>query len=184
MKNKAFTLIELLVVIAIIGILATVVLSSLGSAREKARDARRQSDLSEIGKALQLWALEYGDMYESLATQNCGFEVQTSYDGAYYGGGFMNSNHSIQTSYAVNSVMECLVNEGYLPSEIHDPIGRVEGNATASNDSHLYMKATCAEGTYLYAKLEGKPQSTTATDDTCHAGADTSFGINYYIKID
>lgn len=56
MKNKkGFTLIELLVVIAIIGILSSVVLASLSTARAKSRDARRISDLGQIQLALELY---------------------------------------------------------------------------------------------------------------------------------
>ena len=50
-KNKGFTLIELLVVITIIGILAGMVLVSVGGGRPKARDARRLSDFHEIPAA-------------------------------------------------------------------------------------------------------------------------------------
>ena len=50
MKNfkKGFTLIELLVVVAIIGILASVVLASLNSARNKGKDAAVKSQLSSM----------------------------------------------------------------------------------------------------------------------------------------
>jgi len=47
-KNKGFTLIELLVVIAIIGILSSVVLASLSSARNKGKDAAVKSQLASM----------------------------------------------------------------------------------------------------------------------------------------
>jgi prepilin-type N-terminal cleavage/methylation domain-containing protein len=55
MKKRGFTLIELLVVIAIIGILASIVLASLDSARKKGRDARRVADIKQIQLALELY---------------------------------------------------------------------------------------------------------------------------------
>lgn len=53
--SRGFTLIELLVVIAIIGILSSVVLASLNSARVKGRDARRVSDVKQLQLALELY---------------------------------------------------------------------------------------------------------------------------------
>ena len=53
--NKGFTLIELLVVIAIIGLLSSVVLASLNSARVKARDARRTADIKQLQTAFELY---------------------------------------------------------------------------------------------------------------------------------
>jgi len=53
-QTRGFTLIELLVVIAIIGILASVVLASLNSARDKGEDAATKSNLNNIRAQAEL----------------------------------------------------------------------------------------------------------------------------------
>ncbi|MBP6857827.1 MAG: prepilin-type N-terminal cleavage/methylation domain-containing protein [Candidatus Pacebacteria bacterium] len=52
--KKGFTLIELLVVIAIIGILASVIMVSINSARRKARNSKRSSDIVQLRSAFNL----------------------------------------------------------------------------------------------------------------------------------
>lgn len=69
-RSVGFTLIELLIVIAIIGILASVVLVSLSSAREKAQVTKVHGDVDQIYKALQLALL--GGNKEYLGTNPSG----------------------------------------------------------------------------------------------------------------
>jgi len=69
MKSKGFTLIELLVVVAIIGILATVVLASLGSARAKAKDAAVKAGLMSFRNQAELRYLTDGN-YNNICNFN------------------------------------------------------------------------------------------------------------------
>jgi type II secretion system protein G len=70
-SKRGFTLIELLVVIAIIGLLSSVVLASLNSARAKARDARRLSDVRQMQLALELYYDDNGQYPMSGTSPNC-----------------------------------------------------------------------------------------------------------------
>jgi prepilin-type N-terminal cleavage/methylation domain-containing protein len=165
-RRAGFTLLELLVVIAIIGVLAAVILASLDSARDKADDARRISDVDTIIKALALYASDHGDyMYTG---SGCG-------NGS--GSGWFNNAYSGYTSTA-----QCLVDGGYTPAEIIDPTGARSSNTT--NQNHTYMKYTCSLGTYVYASLEGQPRFVNGpTNGTCCASCDSSYGMNYWKKI-
>ena len=58
---RAFTLIELLTVIAVIGILAAIIIPSVGKVRETAQRAADASNLREIGKAAMIYAAENND---------------------------------------------------------------------------------------------------------------------------
>lgn len=66
--SGGFTLVELLVVIAIIGVLATLVLLQLGTARAKARDTKRIADINQIRSAVELYFDDNGLQYPTAIT--------------------------------------------------------------------------------------------------------------------
>jgi len=75
--RQGFTLIELLVVIAIIGILSSVVLTSLNSTREKARIAKAKGDIKNIKTAISQLEIDTEqwpghETIGSTCSSNCG----------------------------------------------------------------------------------------------------------------
>lgn len=123
-KEKGFTLIELLVVISIIGLLSSVVLTSLNSAKVKARNAKRMSDLRQLQLAITLF-------YE-----NTGAYPSTG--GGWRGkpGVDLAACTTSGTSWYTGSAdwIPGLVTGGYLPSLPTDP-----GNSTACNTQYIYI---------------------------------------------
>ena len=99
-RQRGFTLIELLVVIAIIGVLSSVVLASLNTARVRSRDAARVATMKQVGNALALYYLDRND-YPPIAQNECGGTE-----------GYTTSG---------NDFMSSLVTAGYLPSFPIDP---------------------------------------------------------------
>lgn len=77
MKQKGFTLIELLVVIALIGILATVVMASISTARRKANNNAIRQQMNSIKNQGQLYVTAVGG-YGSSATDGLCSTAMTS----------------------------------------------------------------------------------------------------------
>jgi prepilin-type N-terminal cleavage/methylation domain-containing protein len=115
-NERGFTLIELLVVIAIIGILSSVVLAALNTARAKSRDSVREQALTELRTALELYATDHNGQYPI-----SGYSSQCS--------GLGNK--------AANSVIPGLV-PNYIPSMPADPAM----NISANTDCIIYVSPT------------------------------------------
>lgn len=83
-KYGGFTLVELLIVIAIIGILASIVVVNLSSARTKARDAKALSSMQSLHKIAEMCLLGGSNIViPSTATGNPGSAICADGSGMY-----------------------------------------------------------------------------------------------------
>lgn len=81
-SHKGFTLIELLVVVAIIGILSTIVLAALGSARSRAKDASIQASMSQVRAQAEIYATGSSTGYTGMDSTSNPDNVVSLLDGA------------------------------------------------------------------------------------------------------
>jgi prepilin-type N-terminal cleavage/methylation domain-containing protein len=102
-RQEGFTLIELLVVIAIIGILASVVLSSLSTARSSARDTKRIAEARNMMAALELYRNANNGLYPcagnvSPGAGNCNLVAGNSTGGIGWGVSRISGSGTLDTA--------------------------------------------------------------------------------------
>ena len=126
-KDSGFTLIELLVVISIIGLLSSVVLAGLSTARAKARDARRYSDMQQIRNALYLYSVDHNGYFPG--------QVPGQNEGDFYGSSLDNNGDWKQ------DLKDALAT--YLPNIPRDPRNGIVDWGTTPN-YYAYWKISWA----------------------------------------
>jgi prepilin-type N-terminal cleavage/methylation domain-containing protein len=191
MNNKAFTLIELLVVIAIIGILAGIIIVSMGNASDSANDARRKADINQISKALAIYRTNHPDVSFPVESCSIGSSCSTPEifgeaislrdpDGSYYTYDSADGNDftvSSELSDGDNYYFESSTGR-FVSSDI--PVVPVAISGTCGTDNDIVIASTptntCSTGTpttvttdsntVLLMHMDGTDNGTTFNDQT------------------
>ncbi|HEY5383275.1 MAG TPA: prepilin-type N-terminal cleavage/methylation domain-containing protein [Candidatus Paceibacterota bacterium] len=162
-STRGFTLIELLVVVAIIGVLASIILVSLNSARTKARDAQRVSDLKSLQGALEAYFGNNG-VYPNPVTICPGHpyaQIWSSWPSCW-------SNNFTST---------------LLPTVPADPINNDLGNCGGRSDCHVYtycIGTGSNSGRYVLGVNLENPPAVAQTNPSTPVPCSIATGPNVY----
>ncbi len=125
--NKGFTLIELMTVVAIIGLLSTVVLASLNTAKIKANNSKIRMNAKSIANALYLAR----DPITGAWPGNGSWQCLKASGSCFY----MNGNYELSADTGANNVMSKIA--PYIPSVPLMPSNLFPSN-TYGSDSYVY----------------------------------------------
>jgi len=153
-KEKGFTLIELLVVIAIIGLLSSVVLASLSSARLKGRDASIRQQMLQLRTLIEQNYDDYGS-YIFLQnnvwiplTQNCTVS-------------FTSGNYASQAAAICNAIVALNGND---PNNWNGSnLSMYFGNSIDNNNKYSIMAWLPGKKTYICMGSSGRTSETTTS---------------------
>jgi len=106
LRREGFTIVELLIVIVVIGILAAITIVAYNGIQQRGRDAQRESDISTIVKALEMYFAENGSFPSSVCSLGAGCKINSGW---------------VTTSDGTWSVLESQLVPKYLSSLPKDP---------------------------------------------------------------
>lgn len=167
-KLSGFTLIELLVVIAIIGLLATIVMVGLNSARVKARNTRRNSDIKQLQTAFNMVADATAGAFPS-----SGGNVNVCVSVSCYGGWSV-----YVANAAVDAALAPYIKKAEDPTASSRPTGGYLYNG-AWNGGTGYDGVVFPAGAYLIYLLE----SVTVNSSVCGPGQIWSVATNIQCRL-
>lgn len=163
-KQTGFTIVELLIVIVVIAILASVTIVAFSGVQERARDAKRVSDMNTLVKSMNIWAIQTGNRPIDNGSNGSG----TGYGWVYAGG------------YPV-TIEQVLIDAGLLSEGVRDP------DTPTGMGSYMFYPCKFSGDNKRYgffARLE-LPDKAASNDLTrwqsegCTAVPINTYGMNY-----
>jgi prepilin-type N-terminal cleavage/methylation domain-containing protein len=154
-SRRGFTIVELLIVIVVIAILAAITIVAYSGIQARARDATIRNAAAEVAKALQILAINQGQMPTMAGSGTTAAVSNGSCSGG--GGGFANSS-----AYAC-TLEDMLVSTKLIPAGF---ISSLPSNTYIVNHSSM-MYYPCSSTSHLLLWSLATP----TTDDTANLNA-------------